>query len=138
MKFNLASQDEANQAFTYLTDLVGKGAIAEVKRISPRRSLSQNNYLHVILSYWGTETGYTLAEAKTLYKRDVNPDIYVYDKNGVKFLKSSADLTKDEMTHSIDRFREWSAENGIRIPGADEEEFLRWIENQVESQGNYL
>jgi hypothetical protein len=57
MKFNLVVPAEAERAFTYLTDLVGKEAIAEVKKISPKRSLNQNSYLHLIIGAFGQHFG---------------------------------------------------------------------------------
>src|SRR4051812_16007102 len=116
MKFNLANKTEKSQAFTYFLTLANKKALVEVKKISPKRSLSQNNYLHLLLGAFGQHFGYTLEEAKTIYKRDVNPGIYVYDKNGSKFLRSSAELSKEEMAKTVDKFMEWSKEQGYELP----------------------
>lgn len=138
MKYNLADPKEAEAAFAYLTELVGKDAIAEVIKVSPKRSLNQNNYLHLLLGLYAMETGHRLDEAKTIYKRDVNPDIYVYEKNGSKFLHSSADLDTAAMTKSIDHFREWAGERGIELPTATDQGWLRAIENDMERQRQYL
>lgn len=138
MKYNLADQKEANAAFEYLTKLVGQEAIAEVKIVRPPRSLNQNSYLHVLLGGYGLEVGYTIGEAKTIYKRDANPDIYVYTKNGQTFLRSSAELDVAEMTRSIDRFREFAKEQGIYLPPAENAEELRSLENAIEANQHYL
>ena len=37
--------------------LAESGKIVELTEKKPRRSLPQNKYLHVILSYFGTQTG---------------------------------------------------------------------------------
>ena len=131
MKYDLSNITEANEAFTYLSQLSGKEAVVEIRKISPRRSLSQNNYLHLLLTAFGDYYGYTLEEAKTVYKY-LNKDIYYYRKRNLGFWRSSADLTKDEMTRSIDRFRQASAEQGYELPLAVDQEWLRRIENDHE------
>ena len=101
------------------------------------RTIQQNKYLHVILSYFGSEVGYTLAESKTLYKT-LNKDIFHYEKNKIKFVKSSADISKDDLAKTIDRFRMWSNDNaGLYLPEANEKEFLTQVQVQT-SQNNYL
>ena len=128
---------EAERAFAYLTELSGKEAIVEVKKVSPTRSLHQNAYLHLLLSAFGVHFGYTLAEAKEIYK-ELNANIYTYKKKKRTFYRSSADLTKQEMAATIDRLREKSAEQGYPLPAATDQGWLREIENAVESQKYYL
>lgn len=140
MKYNLANTQEAAAAVQYLLELTKQGKIAEVKKVSPRRSLPQNSFLHLLLGAFSLETGNQLEASKDLYKW-VNKDIYYSKKKigGEVFvtIRSSADLTKDEMTKSIDRFREWSAEQGYPLPSAENEAELRSIANAME-KSNYL
>lgn len=138
MKYNTAIKQEKSQAFSYFMRLANKKYMVEVKRVMPGRTLRQNSYLHLLLGYFGQHFGYTLDEAKTVYKRDVNPSIYVYTKNGAKFLRSSADLDTQEMTKSIDRFREFSNEQGLPLPTATDQEWLRQIDNEIERSKYYL
>lgn len=79
------------------------------------RSLNQNAYLHLLLSAFGLQYGYTLDEVKThFYKLVVNKDMFL--REGIdkftgecyKYLRSSADLTKDEMSKSISDFKVWA------------------------------
>ena len=72
---------------------------------------------------YGCETGYTLEEAKTVIKRE-NP-FMIYEKGGRQFLKSTADLSKDEMQYFIDWMRDFAAADGIYLPSSDE-----YLENQ--------
>jgi hypothetical protein len=116
---------------------VSKKSLAELKRIVRKRSLSQNSYLHLILSYFGSQFGYTLDEAKILYKQ-LNPSVYVYRKGRHTFLRSSADLDTAEMTKTIDKFRDQSKEMGFPLPAPTDQEWLRQIENEVERAGYYL
>ena len=138
MIFNLSNREEVKKAQEYLNGIIRLGKKVEIKRKSEARTLPQNSYLHLVLGYYGTETGYTLEEAKTKYKR-LNSDIYVYEKRGEKFLRSSADLTKEEMQKSIDRFIQVVEETeGIPLPRADNQDFLDLAANSVEAHMKYL
>ena len=138
MKYDTKNIKEATEAFEYLTKLSGQEALVEVKKINPKRSLNQNSYLHLTFGIFGLETGYSLEEAKTIYKRYANPSIYVYEKNGAKFLRSSADLDTQEMTITIDKWREYAQENGVYIPPPENLEELRSLENEIDKQSFYI
>lgn len=137
MKYDLSIQAEAKGAKEYLERLIKAEKVAEVKRVDPKRSLNQNNYLHLLLGAFGSHFGYTLAEAKLIYK-EINKDVYGYDKKGRTFYRSSADLDTAEMTKTIDRFREVSAERGCPLPLATDQGWLRSIENEMERHKVYL
>lgn len=103
-----------------------------------KRTTQQNKYLHLIIGYLAIETGNTLDYAKEVfYKRTSNKELYVREKDDdilgrVEYLRSSADLTKEEMTLSIERFRNWSSEvAGVYLPSANEQEFLASIEYEM-------
>ena len=96
-----------------------------------KRTLAQNSYLHLILGWFAMETGYTIEETKQLYKR-VNKDIYEYDKEGIPFVRSSSELNTEEMTLTIDRWRNYSADKaGVYLPSANEQGFLDEIEIEM-------
>ncbi len=137
MIFNLANQQDLAKAREYLNQIARLGKRVEIVRKAEHRTLPQNAYLHLILGYFGTQTGYTLSEAKVLYKR-LNPDLYLYEKNGAKFMRSSADLSKEDMTKTIERFMEYSEGKGISLPRANNQEFLDLATNTVEAQKSYL
>lgn len=103
-----------------------------------QRSSQQNRYLHLLLGYLAMETGNTLDYVKEVfYKRAANKELFVREKEDeilgkVEYLRSSADLSKEEMTLSIDRFRDWSSQTaGIYLPTANEQEFLASIEYEM-------
>lgn len=107
--------------------LAEAAAVVELKKKSTQRSLSQNAYLHLLLGYFAAQYGCSMDEAKVdFYKRTCNRDLYERrraNRQGVEvaYLRSSADLTKEELALSIDRFRNWSAaEAGIYLPSADD------------------
>lgn len=138
MKFNTANKEEKKEAFRYFTILSNKRQVVEIKKISPGRSLNQNSYLHLLLGDFGQHFGYDLEEAKTVYKRDINPELYVYEKNNSKFLKSSADLSKDDFAISIDKLMRVSAELGYPLPPATDMEWVRRAENDIEKARRYM
>lgn len=108
-----------------------------------RRSSSQNNYLHAVLGAVALHVGESLEYVKQeIYKRMVNPDIFVKEHDNpvlgrVVFLRSSADLNKEEMSESIDRFRKWAAGQGIYTPSPDDLSTIAQISSEM-SQCHYL
>lgn len=125
--------------------LAESGVIVDLIEKKPRRSLPQNKYLHVILAYFGTQTGNTTEWVKQqYYKKLVNPDLFIREKKDkylgkIKVLRSSADLDTAEMSLSIERFRNWAAqEAGIYIPSADEAILIQQMEIEIERNKEFL
>ena len=125
--------------------LAESGKIIELTEKKPRRSLSQNRYLHVLLAYFGTQTGNTLEWVKQqYYKKLVNPDLFIREKEDkylgkIKVLRSSADLDTSEFSLSIERFRNWaSQEAGIYLPSADEYIIIQQMEIEIERNKEFL
>ncbi len=110
--------------------LLKEGVVVELKK-KVRRSTSQNSYLHLILGWYGMELGYTLEEAKHIYK-NLSNEIYWYKKKNESFYRSSADLSTEEMTSTIDKFRNYSSkEAGIYLPEPSDLAFLTEIEIEL-------
>ena len=125
--------------------LAESGKVIELTEKKPRRSLPQNKYLHVLLAYFGTQTGNTLEWVKQqYYKKLVNPDLFIREKEDkylgrIKVLRSSADLDTSEFSLSIERFRNWAAqEAGIYIPSADEAILIQQMEIEIERNKEFL
>ena len=102
------------------------------------RSNQSNRYLHLILGYLAMETGNTLEYVKEVfYKRTANKDIFVRIKDDellgqIEYLRSSASLSQEEFSTSIDRLRDWSSQvAGIYLPSPNEEQFLASIEVEM-------
>lgn len=126
--------------------LYKKKCIVELTEKKQQRSLSQNAYLHAALGYFGLQVGYTIEEVKAWYfKETCNPELFVRIKTdpitGVerKTLRSSSDLTTEEMTVAIDRFRNWAADKaGVYIPSPDEFKLVQQMEMEVQRAKYYL
>lgn len=97
-----------------------------------RRTLNQNAYLHVLIRLMAFETGVKEKYAKDIYfKTLANPDLFIMDVEEdpitgqkVTTLRSSSELTTEEMSLAINNFRRWAEENGYYLPDAtfDEDE----------------
>ena len=120
-------------------------AVVEVKKRLPNRTPSQNKYLHVLIDYFASEYGCSRDEAKIdFYKRTCNRDLFerkTVNKRGreVTRLRSSSSLTTDEMSLSIDRFRNWSvAQAGIYLPAANEHQMLIYAQQEIENNREFI
>lgn len=125
MTYDLSNEYEIKRILLRLNALIKKGVLVELKEQRPLRTLNQNSYLHLLLQVFAMEYGCSLDVAKVdYYKRLCNQDLYEVEKVNkqgevVKDLRSSADLTTEEMAQSIDRFKRFAAEGGIYLPDAD-------------------
>ena len=145
MIYNLSSPLDKANFLLRAKKLADSGVIVDLTEKKPRRSLPQNKYLHVILAYFGAQTGNTLEWVKQqYYKKLVNPDLFIREKEDkylgrIKVLRSSADLDTAEMSLSIERFRNWAAqEAGIYIPSADEAILIQQMEIEIERSKEFL
>jgi hypothetical protein len=110
-----------------------------------KRSSQSNRYLHLIIGYLAMETGNTLEYAKEIfYKRTANRELFVREKEDellgkTEYLRSSAELTQEEFSLSIDRFRDWSSQTaGIYLPSPNEEQFLESIEMELNRHQRWM
>lgn len=143
--FNLSNPLDNANFLLRAKKLAESGKIVELTEKKTKRSLPQNRYLHVILAYFGTQTGNTLEWVKQqYYKKLVNPDLFIREKEDkylgrIKVLRSSADLDTSEFSLSIERFRNWAAqEAGIYIPSADEAILIQQMEICIERNKEFL
>lgn len=143
MIYSLANSLEKEQAITRFNYLLENKKKIELKVKNPKRSISQNSYLHLILSAFGLEFGYTLEEVKQeIFKKEVNPEIF-YDGEAGKLKKierfrSSSDLDSKEMTIAIERFLNYSAKHGYRLPEPKDLIWIEELEKQVNNAKQYL
>lgn len=142
MIYDSSNKLHQKQAIDKLNFYFSKGKRFELKVKNQKRSISQNSYLHLILSWFGVETGYTLEEVKQdIFKKHVNPTLF-YEGEFEGIIKierwrSSANLDTAEMTLAIDRFRNFSSkELGIYLPEPNDLALLQEIENELSKHKN--
>ena len=125
--------------------LYEKRCVVELSEKKGKRTLKQNSYLHLILSYFALQYGERMEYIKQeFFKRHVNPDLFLREKEGKGIgryciLRSSAELDTKEMSTAIDRFRDWAAkEAGIYLPSSDEHGMLGEMEREVELNKRWI
>jgi len=143
--YNLANIYDRQKFKSACNLLVQKNEYVELKRKKNKRSLAQNSYLHCLLGYFGTEFGLTIEEVKfDIFKKICNLDIFQRErinKRGqkVKYIRSSVELDKGEMTTAIERFRNYSsAECGLYLPSPHEGELLFFAQQQIENNKEFI
>ena len=146
MIFNATNEFDIQRAKERLGYLIDKKKTFEITEKKPKRTYSQNNYIHLLFSWFALEYGETPEYVKQeIFKKLVNPQIflteYVNYKTGEvrEAWRSTADLNTKEMTTAIDNFRDYaSKEAGIYLPTPDDLNSLNEIERQVNNlQGRY-
>lgn len=126
--------------------LISKGKRFELTEKRERRSISQNNYLHLILSWYAVEYGETLEYVKQeVFKKQINTEIfkteYINRKTGEYRVdwRSTSELNTKEMTTAIDRFRNYSSkEAGIYLPEPKDLAMLNHIETEITKFKTYI
>lgn len=110
------------------------------------RTLRQNAYLHLLLQYFAVRYGESVDYVKRVYyKMECNKDIFLLCKDDallhrdVKTLRSSRDLTSEEMSLSIERFKAWSSKVAcIVLPDAENEREIIAAQLEVERNRRWL
>ena len=137
MKFDLNISLERNKYDTYSDKLKLSNSKVELKKLGNKRSISINSYLHVCISIYAIEFGYTLAEAKTMLKREC--EFMVYEKNGLKFLVETSKQNNDECSKFVEWIRNYSSKQGLYIPDAEEYKENKFsIDREIDKHKTYL
>ena len=122
MIYDTSTDFQKQRAITRFKNLLDKNAVIEITEKKPKRTIQQNRYLHLIIAWFGYETGYTLDEVKQeIFKKIVNSNIFYEGEVGdlvpIQRWRSTADLDTAELTIAIDNFRDYSSrEAGIYLP----------------------
>lgn len=144
MNYDTAIATQRESFLMRCQHLAGKGAKVELTEKTVR-SLSQNAYLHLCLGVVAMECGVSIEYAKTEYfKRLVNPSIFVVSRfdrifgRNVETLRSSAELSKEELSTALDSFKRWAADNGMYIPDPFDKERLAEVQFQLDRMKAYM
>lgn len=144
MIYDLNNDLDRKRFLARCKSLYNNRKIVEVTDAS-KRTYKQNNYLHTILAFFALECGMDKNSVKQqLYKTLCNADLYVRKEFNPKLnmevvvIRSSSELTTEEMSLSIDRFRKWSEEQGIYLPSPEEQNYLEQMALMVEQNKRWL
>lgn len=146
MIYRLNNEFEKESAKTAFEMYCKNGNVIELGKKNFNRTLNQNAYLHLILGWFAYNYGERLEYVKhEIYKKQVNPDLYVcMYANRVtgelrEDIKSSRDLSIEDMRISIERFRNFSAkEAGIYLPSSNEHKQLAEIYIEIERNKQWI
>lgn len=143
MQYDLSQEYQRKAFLARCHKFLAGGAIVELSE-KQFRSRNQNSYLHLLIGVVAMETGNTLEYCKEWYfKRLVNKDLFITTRKDkyvgdVEIIRSSADLTKEEMSIAIDRFKRWGYENGIYMPSPEDESLLKQIAIEMGRNRQYI
>jgi len=144
MKYDLTHKHDIKRLYLRLKQLVKKESLVDLTDKSTR-SLNQNNYIHLLFTYFAIEIGSSLDYVKQyVFKEMVCPEVFLYNrtlKSGevIQEKRSTAKIPKETLTECIKKFKEWSArEAGIPLPEATDQGWLRSIEVEAERFKHYL
>lgn len=144
MLYNAKKPIDIQNAIKKLKYLIEKQVVFELKEKRKKRTYSQNNYQHLLFSWFAIHTGYTAAEVKLdIYKKIVNPTLFYEGEFGEKVKierwRSTASLDTAETTMAINRFRNYSVvEFGLYLPEPEDLEYLKEIEIEISKQPEFL
>lgn len=144
MVYDFRNPLDCQRFISRCSSLIEKQAVVDLTE-KVQRSLTQNAYLHAIIGAVAMECGTSLDYAKENYfKRLCNTALFVREVDDkrigckVQVLRSTADLTKEEMSTAIDRFKRWAAEQGMYLPEPGDDALLREIEIEMAKMRKYL
>lgn len=142
-RYKLADPRDYLKALDYINYAKENGIEVELKKYSPPRSGQQNRFLYFCLAYFAHCYGCTEAESKEVYlKRFACPqlfELHLTDARGrsATYYRSTADLSKEEMSMAIRNFRAYASINGVEIPDANDQLSIRICEQEMQQTQNY-
>lgn len=137
MKLDLSNDIHRNKFKTYCNKLYSSNKKVEIKEVREPRTIKQNAYLHVCITLYAIEFGYSLEEAKTDLKRQCG--FMVYEKSDKKFLKRTRYLNTKELTDFIEWIRNYASMNGLYIPNSEEYLIHKFdIDSEIDRHKKYL
>lgn len=146
MKYDMSNASHREQIQNRLASILAKGkGIVELTEVKPKRTIKQNNYLFLILGLFACEYGESIDYVKEYYfKLAANKTLFLREKEDKilgkrRFLRSSSELTTEEMTLAIERFRDWSSiYAGIYLPSPEEHRLLELADIEISQNKEYL
>ena len=143
MIYNLSDSFEREQFTTRAKLLSEKGTVVELTE-KAFKTPNQNRYAHLLMGMVGLEVGEPLEYVKVEYfKKLCNRDIFVRLKEDkyvgqIEEIRSFTDLSMEETSLAIDRFKRWGREQGWVMPDPCDEQLLKEIEIMMGRYRQYL
>lgn len=118
MKYDLSNNYDKEKFIEKYNTVKNSNHKIELRIIREKRSIKQNAYLHILITLFAIEFGFTIEEAKILLKRYCHFMDYI--KKGQNFLKRTRDLDITEIAEFIGWIRNYSSIRGCYLPTAEE------------------
>lgn len=145
MIYDLQNEVDRVKFKDYVNRLYANGEIVELKKVDFQRTKSQNNYMHLLIRIFACHFGYREEEVKQEYfKRACNYQLFhqkvVRPDGKIAFrMRSTSELSKDEMIRAIDSFKNWSAmEAEFPLPDAEDKRAIAEAMKLVEENISYM
>jgi hypothetical protein len=146
MIYNGDNSFDVQKAVEKLKYFIAKKMLFELKAKNQKKTIAQNNYFHLIVSYFAYEYGETVEYVKTeIVKKIVCPNVFKSEYANFRTgeireeWRSFASLDKDETMLVIDMFRNYaSKEAGIYLPEPKDLNHLQEIEKIITNNKSYL
>lgn len=139
-KYDLTKALRKQQFIKRVKSLLDRARFVELTDLT-NRTVNQNSYLHLCFKAYSMYTGFTMNYTKQyIFKVLVNPAIFVKDtynketKAHYEEIRSTADLSKEEMSTAIENFKDHCAQIDFRLPEIDDLMYQREIEEAYEQQ----
>ena len=126
MNYDLRDKDNRKRFIRYANSLLRNERTLVSLEDKSNRTLNQNSYIHVLCRIMAEGTGTTEQYAKQVYFKELaNPQLFIritkdpLTNEMVKTIRSTCDLTIQEMSTAINNFIMWAAEQGYQMPEAN-------------------
>lgn len=134
MQFSLKQNvPDRNKAIERFKKLLEEECTIELKKVLGKRTLSQNDWIHVLITLYAIEYGYTMDESKNLLKSECPFMSYKKVRTDLEgelvFLKQTSKLDKKECSEFIEWIYDYAGKNGCHLPTVEE-----YVENKSEYQ----
>lgn len=120
--------------------------VVELKERQPSRTVQQNAYLWVTITYVALEEGYPKDYIEQVFK-EVNKGVFLRERENkmgkkYQYWRRIPDLDKEEMSKCIDRWLHHCAmERGLYIPSPQDHAYMLWqmqVERNAELNKEFL
>lgn len=120
--------------------------VVELKERQPSRTVQQNAYLWVTITYVALEEGYPKDYIEQVFK-EVNKDVFLRERENkmgkkYQYWRHIPDLDKEEMSECIDKWLHHCAmERGLYIPSPQDHAYMLWqtqVERNAELNKDFL
>ena len=117
MLYDLSVTEDKSKFNDKISLYLEMGYKVDLKIVKQKRTIQQNAFLHVLITLFGIEFGYTIEEAKTHLKRSC--PFMRYQKNDEWFLKRTSEMNVDEISEFMEWIYNHSAQNGLILPTSE-------------------